>query len=360
MANETWEQLIARLFPDEIDGAKRPSEPIPADLPFNTNFKQFIANDENWFEHENAFLRQLLSNDFVLHKLLGVVQNALTQEDFKIVTTAMKGLMSPDMLKKLNSIANNANNYSHPTTAGNRHIPAGGKAGMILKWLSDGTAQWVNEYSYSHPTTAGNKHIPAGGSSGKILRWSADGTAAWGDDVNTWRGCVNNLTSTATDQSLSAAMGKKLQDEKAAKASPEFTGTPTAPTPANTDSSKRLATTEFVKAVIAGLTGQLRVTSCLIAQNGYIALGWTNANGTPGSLILQWGRATKNVRDENIVFPIIFPVSCYVVMTSVIDDNFEHSATTIKYTTLTTSGFTLCNNGSQWPAVTPMWLALGK
>lgn len=38
---------------------------------------------------------------------------------------------------------------------------------------------------YTHPTTAGNKHIPAGGSSGQILRWSADGTATWGADNNT-------------------------------------------------------------------------------------------------------------------------------------------------------------------------------
>ena len=38
---------------------------------------------------------------------------------------------------------------------------------------------------YTHPTTAGNKHIPSGGSSGQILRWSADGTAVWGADNNT-------------------------------------------------------------------------------------------------------------------------------------------------------------------------------
>lgn len=38
---------------------------------------------------------------------------------------------------------------------------------------------------YTHPTTSGNKHIPAGGSSGQILRWSADGTAVWGIDNNT-------------------------------------------------------------------------------------------------------------------------------------------------------------------------------
>lgn len=33
--------------------------------------------------------------------------------------------------------------------------------------------------TYSHPTTAGNKHIPSGGSSGQILEWSASGTAKW-------------------------------------------------------------------------------------------------------------------------------------------------------------------------------------
>lgn len=38
---------------------------------------------------------------------------------------------------------------------------------------------------YVHPVTAGNKHIPAGGAAGQILRWSADGTAAWGEDNNT-------------------------------------------------------------------------------------------------------------------------------------------------------------------------------
>ena len=33
---------------------------------------------------------------------------------------------------------------------------------------------------YTHPTTAGNKHIPAGGSSGQYLKWNSDGAAAWG------------------------------------------------------------------------------------------------------------------------------------------------------------------------------------
>ncbi len=41
----------------------------------------------------------------------------------------------------------------------------------------------------------------------------------------------------------------------ATKASPTFTGTPTAPTPANGDDSKKLATTEFVAKALAALAG---------------------------------------------------------------------------------------------------------
>lgn len=41
----------------------------------------------------------------------------------------------------------------------------------------------------------------------------------------------------------------------ATKASPTFTGTPTAPTPANSDNSKKLATTEFVAKALAALAG---------------------------------------------------------------------------------------------------------
>lgn len=43
---------------------------------------------------------------------------------------------------KLGGIADNANNYTHPTTAGNKHIPAGGTPGQILVNTGNGTAKW--------------------------------------------------------------------------------------------------------------------------------------------------------------------------------------------------------------------------
>lgn len=43
---------------------------------------------------------------------------------------------------KLQGIATNANNYIHPTTAGNRHLPTGGKVGQVLVNSGNGTGEW--------------------------------------------------------------------------------------------------------------------------------------------------------------------------------------------------------------------------
>ena len=48
-------------------------------------------------------------------------------------------------IDKLNGIEANANNYIHPATTGNKHIPSGGSTGQILKWSADGTAVWGAE-----------------------------------------------------------------------------------------------------------------------------------------------------------------------------------------------------------------------
>lgn len=42
-----------------------------------------------------------------------------------------------------------------------------------------GLATGAYAAAYSHPTSAGNKHIPSGGSSNQYLKYSAAGTAAW-------------------------------------------------------------------------------------------------------------------------------------------------------------------------------------
>lgn len=84
-----------------------------------------------------------------------------TEKDttYGAATTTKNGLMSATDKTKLNGIATNANNYSHPTGAGNKHIPSGGAAGQVLKYKSNGEAQWANEKD----TTYGNATTSASG-----------------------------------------------------------------------------------------------------------------------------------------------------------------------------------------------------
>lgn len=57
--------------------------------------------------------------------------------------------------------------------------------------VSDGT----NTFSkYTHPTTAGNKHIPAGGSSGQFLGYDSAGTAKWVANPNTDKAVLQTST----------------------------------------------------------------------------------------------------------------------------------------------------------------------
>lgn len=82
-------------------------------------------------------------------------------------TTSRAGVMTSTDKTKLNSITSGATKVASSSTNG--HITI------------DGTDVTV----YTHPTTAGNKHVPSGGSSGQFLGWSAAGTAAWVNNPNT-------------------------------------------------------------------------------------------------------------------------------------------------------------------------------
>ena len=59
---------------------------------------------------------------------------------------------------------------------------------------------------YTHPTSAGNKHIPTGGSAGQFLKYSASGTAVWAADnnTNTTYTAGTGLTLTGTAFSVTA------------------------------------------------------------------------------------------------------------------------------------------------------------
>lgn len=141
-------------------------------------------------------------------------------------TQSALGFMSAADKKKLDGVATGANAYVHPshgakasglykiTVDAAGHVSA---AAAVAK--ADITALGIpgqdTNTVYTHPTTSGNRHVPAGGASGQILRWSADGTASWGADNNTTYGAMTGATT-------SAAGGTGLVPAPAAGASTRY------------------------------------------------------------------------------------------------------------------------------------------
>ena len=116
------------------------------------------------------------------------------EEKLKTATSEKDGRMSADDKKKLDSIDEEANNYQHPTSAGNKHIPSGGKSGQILRWSQDGTAVWGDDedttyaaFKAATASAAGGAGLvpaPAAGNHDDYLR----GDGKWG--------AVNDMTPT--------------------------------------------------------------------------------------------------------------------------------------------------------------------
>jgi phage-related tail fiber protein len=92
-------------------------------------------------------------------------------------TTSVDGFMSSSDKIKLDSIAESANAYSHPTGDGNLHVPATGTSNngkVLTAGATAGSLSWGNPTGYTHPTsgvTAGtyrsvtvdaNGHITSG------------------------------------------------------------------------------------------------------------------------------------------------------------------------------------------------------
>ena len=96
---------------------------------------------------------------------------AFTELAKKVDKENGKGLSTEDYTTsektKLSGISTGANKVEASSTNGKIKI--------------DGTDTTV----YSHPTTAGNKHIPSGGSSGQFLGYDSAGTAKWVNNPNT-------------------------------------------------------------------------------------------------------------------------------------------------------------------------------
>lgn len=88
----------------------------------------------------------------------------------KVDKVVGKGLSSNDfttvLMNKLNAVAENATKTEKSNTNGNIKING------------------VETVVYTHPTGAGNNHIPTGGKAGQVLKNTASGVAQWADEKN--------------------------------------------------------------------------------------------------------------------------------------------------------------------------------
>lgn len=122
----------------------------------------------------------------------GTITTQDTNTTYSAATQSAAGLMSAADKKKLDGVATSANNYSHPNS---------GVTASSYGPSANASPAHGKTFSVPYITVNAAGHITA--ASTKTITLPADN--------NTWRGVQNNLTSTATDQSLSAAQGKVLK-----------------------------------------------------------------------------------------------------------------------------------------------------
>lgn len=67
-----------------------------------------------------------------------------------------KGLSTNDYTTAEKDKLSGLSNYTHPTTSGNKHIPAGGKSGQVVGWSADGTGTWVDQKDTTYDVVTDN------------------------------------------------------------------------------------------------------------------------------------------------------------------------------------------------------------
>lgn len=116
MNSEELKTEFGLEFPTEIDGYKRPAEPLESGHDWFLEIPQLIAKDKVLYTGMNLILSALLSNEKLLKQWHDTLQNVVNAQDWRVVTDSLKGYMTPELKKKLDGIATGANNYVHPST----------------------------------------------------------------------------------------------------------------------------------------------------------------------------------------------------------------------------------------------------
>ncbi|MDD2290683.1 MAG: hypothetical protein PHV52_00255 [Aliarcobacter sp.] len=154
---------------------------------------------------------------------------------------------------KLDGIATGANLYTHPIGDGNLHIPANGTVNNG-KFLKSGATAGSYSWADIPATTLATLGVTATAAELNKL----DGATVTTAELNILDGCLITVAQLNYLSALSGNVQTQL-NAKAPLASPALTGTPTAPTPAASDNTTKLATTAFVMANVANANAALAI-----------------------------------------------------------------------------------------------------
>lgn len=205
-------------------------------------------------------------------------------------TTSVAGFMSSTDKSKLDAIAANANNYSHPTGDGNLHVPANGTA---------------NSGKFLQATGVAGSYVWANVPTVSLSGLGVNATAA---ELNILDGATVTTAELNYLDGVSSSVQTQL-NTKAPLASPALTGTPTAPTPTAGDNSTKIATTAFVtsfsefnagsklealSSAVASYQGTTptKIKEISVAKSGVVTVSFSMASG--GSSYTTYGRVYKN------------------------------------------------------------------
>ena len=209
---------------------------------------------------------KVLTKDGLSHLVLLLKEKL----NMKVDKVDGKGLSANDYTTAEKNKLAGLKNYSHPTSAGYKHIPAGGAAGKILGWASDGTAQWVDDKNTTYGAFKGATSAADGGSGLVPTPKSANasqylkGDGTWGTPTNT---TYNDVTQSA--HGLMTAADKTKLDGIAAGANkyvhPSYT-----------------AATAGLYKVTVDASGHVSATTA-VAKSDITALGIPATNTTYGA-----------------------------------------------------------------------------